>query len=136
MPNPTSDPWIAVASLLLTGGGAKYAYDVVKDWRNRPPRELRIRTVVDASIATVARARDELEEDNARLRLTLAEERNQFNAERARYLADISRLEDQVRRERDEYALQASQAATRYNDLLEQIRHLKARPGPIGDTFA
>jgi hypothetical protein len=133
MPAPTPDPWVTLFSAVMTGGVAKYVYDVYKDWRARPPKELASSTVVDASIATIARARDELEEDNARLRLTLAEERNQFNTERARYLADINRLEVQIRKERDEYARQAEAAAGRYDALLDQVRHLKSRPGIIGE---
>jgi putative hemolysin len=109
----------------MTGGGAKYAYETYKDWKNRPPKEITQNTFVDASIATIARARDELAEDNARLRTTLAEERAQFNAERQRYISDINRLEAQIRAERDDFA-------RRYESLLEQVRHLKERPS-LGD---
>jgi chromosome segregation ATPase len=125
MPTSTPDPWVTVASVLLTGGGLKYAYDIYKDWKRRPPKALLSVTAVDASIASIARARDELEEDNARLRLTLAEERAQFNAERNRFIADINRLEAQITVERENARRAADEMQSRYDNLLEQIRHLK-----------
>src|SRR5690349_11923169 len=121
MPSSTPDPWVALAAALMTGGGLKYGYETWKDWKNQPPREMTQNTFVDASIATIARARDELAEDNARLRAMLSEERAQFNAERVRYLADIDRLEAQIRAERDDFAL-------RYQSLLDRVRALKERP--------
>lgn len=128
------DPWVSVVTLLLGGGGLKYAYDAFKDWRNRPPRELRAVGIVDANIATVVRARDELEEDNKRLRQTLNEERKQraedesrhavermrWLADQDRYRADITRLEAQIRTERDD-------AAARYDALLETVHRLRLR---------
>lgn len=130
----TPDPWVTIVSLLLGGGGLKYAYDAFRDWQRRPPRELRQVGIVDANIATVVRARDELEEDNARLRQTLDEERKQraedesrHAVDRARWLfdqeryrADIARLEAQIRTERDD-------AAARYDALLETVHNLQLR---------
>jgi gamma-glutamyl:cysteine ligase YbdK (ATP-grasp superfamily) len=89
---------------------------------------------VDANIATVIRARDELEEDNKRLRQTLSEERKQRSEDEARhatdrarwlfdqerYRADIARLEAQIRVERDD-------AAARYDALLETVHKLRLR---------
>jgi cytochrome c556 len=112
----------------MAGGGIKYLYEAYKEWRRKVPKEITQNSFVDASIATIARARDELAEDNARLRVVLAEERAQFTAERIRYLADINRLEAQIRAERDDFA-------RRYESLLEQVRSLKQRPS-LGDPTA
>lgn len=134
MTPPAIDPFVAALITLLSGGSGKFVYDAVKQWRNAPPRALRNQTVVDANIATVARARDELEEDNARLRKTLAEERKQRNEDEARHAverlrweadqerlrAEMARLEIQIRAERDE-------AAARYNALLQTVHQLQLR---------
>ena len=131
---PTPDPWITGFLALLSGGGAKFLYDAVRQWRNAPPRQLRSQLVVDANIATVARARDELEEDNVRLRSIIVEERAQrieverlHAEERSRWLSDqqrlrgdVSRLEIQIRSERDE-------AAARYDALLRTVHQLQVR---------
>jgi len=121
---PQIEPWIALFSIFSAGGGLKLAYDGMSAWRNRIPKEMRR---VDASVATVARARDELEADNDRIRVILTEERLRFAAERAewtnertRLYADIARLEAQIRLERD-------QAAARYNSLLEHVHSLQRR---------
>jgi len=117
--------WLAVFSLLISGGGAKYAYDAYKQWKTGPTHTLRRQGDIDASIATVARARDELEEDNARLRQLIIEtearhenDRKRWLADQERYREDISRLEAQIIRERDA-------AAARYDGLLNQVQHLR-----------
>lgn len=134
MSTPTPDPWVAAVLTLLSAGGGKYAWDALRQWRAETPKELRLAGVVDANIATVARARDELAEDNMRLRQTLTEERAQRVAdetrhatERARWLfdqerlrADVERLENQIRAERVE-------ANLRYDALLAQVTRLGAR---------
>lgn len=132
MPGPTPDPWVAAFIALISGGGVKYAYDALKDWRNAPPRELRSVGVVDANIATIARARDELIEDNARLRTEITEMEARHATERARWLfdqerlrADVNRLEAQIRAERDA-------AAARYDALLEQVQHLRLQSNQEG----
>lgn len=129
----TPDPWLSIISLIIGGGGIKYAYDAWKAWKTGPPHELRRQGVVDASIATVARARDELEEDNLRLRQTLAEERKQHAEERLRYLADITRLEEQIRLERSEAQRRAVEQELRYDALLTQVQHLR-RPPTLGEV--
>ena len=139
MPIPTSPPesWVAVILVLLSGGGAKFLYDTYKDWRNQPSPAAREVASVEASIVTIARARDELEEDNRRIRLTLHEERTRWDQERARYeseragwqderirlRAEIVALEQQIRAERDE-------AARRYDSLLARVAELSARHAP------
>ena len=52
MPNSTPDPWVALATVLMTGGGLKYTYETYRDWKSRPPKEMTQNTFVDASIAT------------------------------------------------------------------------------------
>ena len=129
------DPWyIGIFATILTAGGGKYAWEAIKAARNGPPRVSRQQREVDANIATVARARDELSEDNARLRATLAEERKQRTEDEARHAvermrwladqdrlrADVARLEAQIRSERDD-------AAARYDALLSTVHQLQLR---------
>jgi septal ring factor EnvC (AmiA/AmiB activator) len=121
---PRIDPWITVFSALSAGGGFKLAYDGIRVWHNRIPKEMR---KTDASIATVVRARDELEADNTRLRTEREEDRVRHAAERAEWQnersilrADIARLEAQIRLERE-------QAAARYDSLLEHVHSLQRR---------
>lgn len=125
MSNSTSPVLIAIFSSPLVLGVVKYAYDAWKQWRSGPSHVLRKQGDVDASIATVARARDELEADNERLRVLLVEaearhetERQRWLADQARYREDITRLEAQIIRERDS-------AAARYDALLNQVQHLR-----------
>lgn len=128
---PTGDNiWFWLISVILTTGTGKVIWDSVKDWRNRLTKEQRQVATIDASIVTVAKARDELGEDNARLRAILAEERQRHDTERARWDAErvslrqeIALLETQIRRERDE-------AERRYNDLLNRLADLSARHAP------
>lgn len=130
----TPDPWITGIVALLTGGGGKFAYDAFVQWRASPPRGIRQQSLVDANIATVARARDELEEDNVRLRTIIAEERKQraeverlhesdrtrWDLDRERLRADVDRLERRLRAEQAE-------ASARYDALLIQVHQLQAR---------
>lgn len=128
------NPWAAVVVAILGAGGGKYVWDAIRGMRDTPPRGLR---VANSSISTVVRARDELEEDNVRLRATLAEERAAHAAERDRWLADqarlradIASLEQQIRDERARYAKDAAAADARYEALLVQVQHLRR---PIGE---
>lgn len=118
------DPWVTLFGIFSTGGGLKLAYDSYRSWKTDAPRELRS---ADASIATVSRARDQLEDDNNRIRAERDEDRIRFAAERAEWMAerlalrsDIARLETQIRMERE-------QAAARYDSLLEHVHSLQRR---------
>ena len=130
-----SDPWyIAIVATILTAGGGKYVWEAVKAFRGGPPRASRRLTAVDANIATVARARDELEQDNARLREILMEERKQraedeirHAGERARWLADQERLRADVNRLEERLRLERTESAARYDGLLEQVHQLRLR---------
>lgn len=130
----TPDPWVAGVLALLTGGGAKFIYDTFRQWRNAPPRAARNQIVVDANIATVARARDELEEDNTRLRVMLMESNAQraemerlHSEERARWLFDQQRLRADVDRLEERLRIERSEAAARYDELLRQVHQLRLR---------
>jgi hypothetical protein len=126
-PLTTNNVWIYLIALVLGGGGVKSVLDFIKEWRSRPSQEERHVSTVDASIITVARARDELADDNDRLRTTLSEERARFDQERARWDAEkelfrkeIAELQAQIRKERAE-------AERRYDALLERLAELSAR---------
>jgi hypothetical protein len=132
--SPTNDPVIVGILALLSSGGAKLIYDASKQWRTAPSRAVRSQGIVDANIATVARARDELEEDNARLRMILGEERKQraeverlHTEERARWLADQRRLRADVNRLEMRLRSEQAEAAARYDALLEQVHQLRLR---------
>lgn len=123
----TPSPWVAVFLAIISGGGLKYLYDSLKDWRNATPVEIRKQSVVDASIVTVSRARDELEDDNARIRKERDEnaarfdsDRKAWDAERAQYRAEIDALRDQLLKEREE-------STRRYDRLLDRLADLSAR---------
>lgn len=134
MTPPTDNPWLWLISLLLAGGGGKFLYDTVRDIRNQirnqPDKSQRHVATLDASLVTVARARDELEEDNSRLRAILAEERSRWdserttwNTERSSLRAEIEELKAQIRREREE-------SDRRYDVLLRRLSDLSARHAP------
>lgn len=112
-PNPpTGQPWwIYLVFLLLSSGTAKFLWETYKDWKNQPSRAVREMASVDASISSVARARDELEADNMRLRQELVDQDARHSRERTRWLEDqerfrteIARLEDRIRGEQQRYA--------------------------------
>lgn len=140
MATPTPDPWVYLVGAFLSAGGVKYIYDAVRAWRATPPVELRTVGIIDANIAVIARARDELGEDVVRLREMLLEERaqrmadeNRHAMERARWLsdqerlrADVARLEKQIQDERRE-------ANRRYDALLAQVNRLGARTTEMED---
>lgn len=90
-----------IASVIgLLGAAAKYVLDWYRDDRRtrgkRPTSDERHRQSIDANILTVAKARDELAEDNASLRATLREEREAHAADRAASLAEREHLRAQI----------------------------------------
>lgn len=140
MATPTPDPWVTLVLGVLSTGSLKYVYDAWRAWRAESPRELRVVGVIDANIATVARARDELIEDNVRLRETLTEERAQRLAdearhatERARWLADQERLRADVARLETQIRVERAEANRRYDSLLDQVNRLGARTDEMKD---
>jgi len=101
---------VTITVALISAGLLQYARDAVKTWRaardRRRPSARDAATIaeVDASLVVVAKARDELEEDNRRIRLTLSEERHAHAEDRARWerekaglRAEIDTLESKLR---------------------------------------
>lgn len=135
------DAWVTLLIAVLSGGGMKYLYDAWAAWRASPPREIRLSSVTDANIATVARARDELSEDVTRLREMLADERAarvaddmRHSAERARWLLDQERLRTDVARLEDQIRAERISAVKHYDALLAQVVHLGTRTDEMGET--
>lgn len=118
----TGAEWSAVLIALIGAGLLKYAVDFFKWLRARreakQPEAVKAATIatVDQSLAVVARARDELEADNARLRAQMAEADARHEADRARW-----ELRDKLRREEIE-VLEAKLRA-----LLVEVEKLKDR---------
>lgn len=95
----TSDGVLAAAITVLGGGSGKFLYDLWRDRRTRPARGSvvqRRQADIDASILTVARARDELEADNQALRQMLTEERENFRREREEWASERADLRREV----------------------------------------
>jgi hypothetical protein len=117
---------VTIAALLVTGGG-KVAFDFYKAWKEGPPKELRAVSLADANLALVAKARDELIEDIIRLRAELLEKDARHAADRTQWLADQERLRADVARLEQQIRVERADANKRYDDLLQQIKHLGQR---------
>lgn len=132
-PQVELDTWITALLALLSGGGAKFVWDTYKDYRNLPSRARRQAADIDTSILTVARARDELEADNVRIRQTLAEERKQWSEERERYQTDRlswyeerKSLHEEIETLRERIRTQRDENAARYEKLLADVARLSS----------
>lgn len=125
--------WTPILVALIAAGLLKYAVDVVK-WilaryrgQTTQGRQSANIATVDQSLAVVARARDELEADNALLRAMLAEER----------AASASRESDLIRRHANDrgewHAEKTSMRAeidglqNRLRQMLDELEDLKRR---------
>ncbi|MBP2323342.1 SMC interacting uncharacterized protein involved in chromosome segregation [Kibdelosporangium banguiense] len=106
----TPAEWIPILIALISAGLLKYAVDVIKWWtvrrKSKTPegKQAANLATLDQSLAVVARARDELEADNARLRAQLAEadarhavERMTWTEEKAAMKSEIHELERRLR---------------------------------------
>lgn len=140
---PSDNTIIALLSIILSAGGIRFIVGIVSMWRNRETGEVGRSATVDRNIATVARVRDELGEDNNRLRMQIqedrenhravlaerdarhAEERELWLADRLRWRDDVSRLEAQIESERKASAAREVEAQGRYAALLVQVKHLR-----------
>ena len=118
----TPAEWSAILIALISAGLLKYAVDVLRWIKARrhaqspeAQRSMAISTV-DQSLAVVARARDELEADNDRLRKQLSESDARHEADRVRW-----EYRDQMRREEIE-VLEA-----KLRQLLTEVEKLKDR---------
>lgn len=93
---------VNITVALIAGGLLSWARDLVKTWRaardRRQPSARDAATIaeVDASLVVVAKARDELEEDNRRIRLTLSEERHAHAEDRARWEREKALLRGEI----------------------------------------
>lgn len=112
----------SVLTALIAAGLLAYIKDAVHAYRERraaatpEAREALHVATADQSLLVVARARDELEEDNRRLRVTLSEERSRHDAERASWASE----KREMRREID--ALEA-----KLRGLLREVEQLRTR---------
>jgi len=114
--------WTAIIVALIGAGLLKYAVDAYKGWKAgrlaRTPEAVRATQIatVDQSLAVVARARDELEADNSRLRTQMAEAEARHDADRARW-----ELRDKARRDEIEVL------ESKLRALLTEVEKLKDR---------
>lgn len=125
---------------LIGGGGITALVNALIELRKSPDKGTKKVSNVEQSILTVARARDELEEDNRRLRIQIsedrklaehernahAEDRRQWSLERRSLQKEIQDLENQIRIERDE-------SERRYDAILAQVARLSARHAIVDD---
>ncbi len=118
----TPAEWSAILIALISAGLLKYAVDFFKWLRSRKeqrtPEAARVATIatVDASLAVVARARDELAADNVRLRSQLTETD-------ARHAAEMARRDLREKAMREEIAVLESKLRA----LLTEVENLKDR---------
>ena len=110
---------IATVVTLLTGGGYTFLQALITA-RKAPSSKSRDGGLagdqVDASILAVARARDELEKENQRLRENAEHDRKVWEEREKRYLAEIDRLMaalDALRRELSTLRTQITNGETR-----------------------
>jgi outer membrane murein-binding lipoprotein Lpp len=123
--------WIGLAGLLLSGGTVKIFIDIWREWRGTPTRKQR---QVDANIKILASTRDELIEDNNRLRAELVDQHDRHEKDRMQWLADreqlrsdIVRLEKQIQEERRASAAREREAQERYDRLWDTVQQLRQR---------
>lgn len=126
------ETWGAIIVALLGGGFFQFAYATWKDFRDRPAKPPAEVARFDQNLSAVIRSRDELEEDNRRIRATLGDVRTQANEDRMRYeqernvwfeererlRQEITELEKRIRQERIE-------SDQRYDKLLRQVQHIR-----------
>jgi len=118
----TPAEWTAILVALIAAGLMKYVVDLCKfisaKRKGKLPEAVQAVHVatVDQSLAVVARARDELEADNLRLRQQMAEADARHEADRARW-----ELRDKARREEIEVLERKLRA------LLAEVEKLKDR---------
>jgi hypothetical protein len=124
---PSNAPvWVWVFAIIVSGGGLGYIRDWVKQRRitAETPRPVRERvasnTAVDSSLTVVAKARDELADDNNRVREALAEERE-----------NAMTLRGEIRTSRAEHARDREHWDREREGYLTRIRELEARQGEL-----
>lgn len=123
----------ALVQVVVGGGIVGYGLDALRERKRRARHAGREPAVVeslhlqnaDASLLTVARARDELEEDNARCRAALAEERALRVEERAQHAAE--RREWWA--EREQLRGEITTLEGRIRDLADELTAIRTRHG-------
>ncbi len=116
----TPAEWSAILIALITAGLLKYVVDFIKWLRDRhqqrSPEAQRAQSIatVEASLAVVARARDELEADNVRLR-------SQRSETDARHAAEMARRDLREKAMREEITVLESKLRA----LLAEVEKLK-----------
>ena len=126
----TPAEWSAILIALISAGLLKYAVDFAKWLRHRrvanSPEGQQVSSIatVDASLAVVARARDELEADNERIRRQLTEQDARYATELARRDAREAALQEEIIR-----------LESKVREILSELEGLKRRhsSGPISD---
>lgn len=113
-----------VVVALIGAGLLSYGRDSLRAWKARRDQRLpSARDAIsvreaDASLLVVAKARDELEEDNRRLRVTISEERHRHAEDRATWAQEKSVLRGEID------ALEAKLRA-----LLAEVTALRTKTG-------
>lgn len=146
------DAYLTIFVTALVAGGGKFFWDLVKGWKSpepKQPKALVAVSVADANLESVAKARDELIEDNMRLRSERieqdarhAEERKRWLFDQERLRADITILEGRLRSERDDADRRSARlekqirdervaANRRYDALLNQVNRLGTRTNEL-----
>lgn len=114
--------WTTLLVALISAGLLKYLSDAVKWWvarrKNISPLALQTASIatVDQSLTVVAKARDELESDNARLRTQIRETDSRHVSDRDTWAREKMELKGEIQ------ALEQ-----RLRDLLTEVQDLQAR---------
>jgi chromosome segregation ATPase len=132
----TPAEWTTILVALITAGLLKYAVDLLK-WlaarragATEQGRTATITATVDQSLAVVARARDELEADNALLRATLAEERANHASERSDLIQRHGAERLQWSQERADLQAHIADLERRLREMLAEVESLRLRTTP------
>jgi len=118
----TPAEWTAILIALISAGLLKYAVDAVKAFRlSRRAKTPEARgsqaiATVDQSLAVVAKARDELEADNARLRAQQAESDARHASERAEWVTERAALRSEI-----------ADLERRLREILTEVQSLRMR---------
>lgn len=114
--------WTPIIVALIAAGLLKYVIDGIRwfyhRYRGRSPerKQAAVISTVDQSLAVVAKARDELEADNARLRVQLAESDARHEVERARWGEEKAAMRNEI-----------NDLERRLRELLAEVQNLKTR---------
>ncbi len=118
----TPAEWSAILIALITAGLLKYAVDFVK-WlharrgaKTPEARKSQQIATVDQSLAVVAKARDELEADNARLRAQQAETDARHERDRAEWYTERTQLRGEI-----------ADLERRLREMLTEVENLRLR---------